>query len=516
MSYIDINIPNLTLENLSSQLVQKAFQDAMADNEIEWHNNREELFDFYVSQQTDKDEYCKDYFNIETDPLKDPDYPHNLILSQCNITSKLIDKKAKNYIQQPVRLIDGRADKGYDTLLLDAGIKSQSKVIDRMTWLLGDNCTVIVADANTKKLRLDCPVYYRPVFANGDNKNPIGVIYSIGMMKNSKGEEVEGWAYWDAERYIVFEGGTWNIIKEEVNPHGCFNVLFTHRMKPIISHWTKDAQDLVDTNRDINIALTSINNAIRYMGFPVPVGNGIDPKEAVNIKFRFDKLIAIAPGMGENPVSMELLHPNVDWTGLINVIKFRIEFLAMTWNVDIRWDISGTLASGIALKILSIDDLEDRNEMAELHEEYFEIPLFEKIKIISTKIEWLSEIRGTKLTLDWPEEEFIESPAEKRQRLDTEMKYNMTNPIDELKKDNPDLSDEDAVKQYLRNIAVNKRSQTKELTFESLMAALQPTDKEMEDLLGADEAEPTELEQGDQGGEGTDKAGLLEGNKSEE
>lgn len=516
MSYADINIPNLTLEQLSSQTIQKAFKDALENNEMGWHNNREQLIDFYMSQQTDKDEYCKDYFNIETDPLKDPDYPHNLILSQCNITAKIIDKKAKNYIKQPIRLIDGQANKIYDGLLLDSGIKSQSKLIDRMTWLLGDNCTVIVADANTKKIRLDCPIYYRSVFAEGDNKNPIGVCYSVGIVRNKKGELVEGWAYWDAERYILFEGQTWNVLKDEINPHGCFNAVFTHRMKPLLSHWTKDAQDLVDANRDVNVALTSINNAIRYMGFPVPVGIGVDPKEAVKVKFRFDKLIAIAPSpTGEAQVDLRLLQPSVDWLGLINTIKFRVELLALTWNVDIRWDISGNLASGVALKILSIDNREDVNEMAELYEEYFEVPLFEKIKTISTKIDWMQEIKGNKLTLDWIEEDFIETPTEKRQRLDTEIKYNLTNPVDELKSDNPDLSDEDAVRSYLRNVAINKRVQSNELSFESLMAALQPTDEELGELLGTNETESTDFEQADKAGKGNGEDGLLEGSESE-
>lgn len=485
--YQDIIIPDIGSAELS-----RAFKAALEDNECQFRGNREMQIDFYFSQQTDKDEYLKNYFNRETDPNKDQDYPHNLILSQLNITAKLIDKKAKTYIKQPVRLVDGVPNERYDELLLSAGIKTATKLLDRLTWLLGDHCVVLIADKNTKKLRILQPPYYRPVFASGNTIDPVAVAYPIGMRKNKRGQDVEAWEYWDAENHKIIEHQSWEEIETDKNVHGVFNVLFTHRMKPFRGHWTRDAQDLVDTNRDINIALTSINNALRYQGFPILAAVGVDEKDAGRVKVGFDKVLTVsAPTVGGEgtTVSLEFIYPNVQWDQLMGVIKTRIEMLASTWNVDIRWEISGDLASGVALKILSVDNRDDLNEMAELYEEFFEVPLFEKIGVMSKNIAWMSEIAGGVLTLDWPDEETIESPAERSARLKTDIELNLTNPVDELISANPDLSEEAAVRKYLRNRNINGLSRQAGISVEDVLRALEADESELGTILEPEKPE---------------------------
>jgi hypothetical protein len=475
-TYNDIIIPDLATET-----VQAAFRSAMARNEMMFRDNRTQLVDFYVSQQTDEDHYLKAYFNKETRPGKEPDYPHNLVLSQMNFTGKIIDKKAKNYRQQPVRKVDGRVAENYTELLIAGGIKTSSKLMDRFTWLLGDHCVVIVADANTQKIRIDNPTYYRPIFESGNQVDPVGVIYPIGRVLNNQGAWVQGWQYWDAETQQILEESTWNPIGEVLdNPHGCFNVIFTHRMKPFRGHWTRDAQDLIDTNRDINILITSINNAFRRVGFPnlaiigmeapratdtfrstrdgsIPIGTNTTSPEAPAVKVGFDQAMYVS---GKNPDSpapdVKYLIPGVDWNQLVGVVTSKIEMLASTWNVDIRWSLGGDMASGIALKVLSVDNREDVSDMQELYEEYFEIPLHEKLLTIQDNVEWIKGVEAGRLTIDWPEEQFLESPNERVQRYEKEIELNLTNSIDIIKDENPDLDDAAALKQYLRNVKINR------------------------------------------------------------
>ena len=463
-SFNDILIPALGV-----QAVQDAFKRAMAQNEELFHGDRQRLVDFYISQQTDEDSYLRDHFNKEPDPNKPADYPHNLILSQLNITSKIIDKKAKNYIYQPVRKIDGEVVEEYADLLLGGGIKTSSKLMDRFTWLLGDHCVVVIADAKTGRLRFDNPPYYRPIFQEGDAMNPVGVVYPVGQVRNTKGEWVQGWQYWDAESQILFEESSWEIIKQEDNPHGCFNVLFTHRMKPFNGHWTRDAQDLVDTNRDINIIMTSANNAFRRLGFPNLAVIGIDEEHAGDtvkdgstapkpaVKTGFDRILRVSNNGPEGTaVDLKYLDPAVDWSQIMVLIKDKLEMLSATWNVDIRWTVGGDIASGVALKILSVDNRDDLNEMKEIYEEYFEVPLYEKILEMQEKVSFISGIPKGKLTLDWAEEEYIESPTERNQRLEGEIALNLTNAVDLIKEDNPDLDDAAALKQLIRNIKINR------------------------------------------------------------
>ena len=470
-TYNDIIIPQLGVDAAT-----KALGEFLSNNEVTFRNDRQRLLDFYLSQQADKPEYLLAYFNKEHDPKAPARYPHNLILSQVNVTGKLIDKKAKNYIQQPVRKINGKAEERYDSVLLAGGIKSTAKLVDRFTWLFGDHCVVVIADKNTQKLRFYNPPYFRPIFGEDDAETPIAVIYPVGRVKNLRGEWVQGWQYWDKETQTLYEEGTWNVIKTEDNPHGCFNVLFTHRMKPFMGFWTRDAQDLVDTNRDVNVVLTSLNNAVRYQGFPVlkaegvkKPGQGDDP-----IALGFDEIVFCTSPTPEEKVSLDFIYPNVQWAPLFQTLKDRLEMLSTTWNVNIRWSVGGDVQSGIALKILAIDDLDDRAEMAELYEEYFEVPLHQIIQTIGEKVSFIERMPKGDLTLDWPEEPFIETPMEKAQRRQGEVDMNLTNPVSILMDDNPDLSPSDAAREYIKNVRVNQL----------LRRATQGTGNDLASLLG--------------------------------
>lgn len=447
---------DILIPDLAAIEVENAFKRAVLENESQFQDNREMLVDFYLSEQYDLDSYLKTYFNKETDTTKQAKYPHNLVLTQTNITAKIIDKKAKAYLKQPVRYIDGSQNEAYDTLLLSMGIKTAQKLADRLTFLLGDHCMVLIADKTTKKLRIDQPPYYIPAFAPGNTLDPIGVVYPSGrMMFNDK--EVETWTYWDEQNHLVFENGTWNPIVSENNPHGCFNAIFTHRVRPFRSHWTRDAQDLIDTNRDVNIALTSINNAFRYHGFPHLVFIGIGEEEAGKVRIGFDNALSLSPsGQPGEKLDAKFLDPEIQWESLMKTIKDRIELISASWNVTVQWEMRGNIASGIALKILSVDNRDDINDMMELYEEFLEVPLFEKIKVISRNISWMPSISGTKLTLDWPEWETLESAEERMLRIKTDLAYNLTNPVRELVRDNPDLSEDAAKKLYLKNKILNK------------------------------------------------------------
>jgi hypothetical protein len=509
---------DLLIPNIGAQAVRDALKRAFGENEVAFKTNREQLVDYYLSQQNDKDEYQKDYFNRNTDPNKQADYPHNLILAQCNITAKLIDKKAKSYIQQPVRKIDGEQDEYYDELLNDGMIKPVTKLFDRLTWLLGDHCVVVIADKDKEKIHFENPPYYIPFFSGTDLVNPVAVMYPMGIMggEDDADDLYYQWSYWDAEKHTIFENQTWNVVKEEKNEHGCFNALFLHRMLPFRGHWTRDAQDVVDANRDINIQLTSINNAIRYHGFPILAALGLDPKDAAGIKIGFDKMIAIAPGLpGAEKVDLKSIAPTVNWDQMMGIIKTRIGMLTTTWNTDVRFELSGDPASGIALKIMSMDNTDDLNEVKELYEAFFEQPLFEMIKTFSTHILWMTEITGDKLTCDWAEEEFIETPTEKNARIEGRIRLNLTNPIKELMNENPDLATEDAAREYIKNRNVNTISIKQGISVDDILNALNPTDEEVSLLAGTN----TEVRIGSNqpGGneipQGKDQEGILPGNQ---
>jgi hypothetical protein len=307
-------------------------------------------------------------------------------------------------------------------------------------------------------------------------------MYPIGLYANSNGKLVYAWNYWDAENHAILENQTWEPLLKEPNPLGTLNAIFTHRMKPSRSHWTRDAQDLIDANRDIDIAMTSMNNAVRYLGFPILAALGMSPKEVGNIKLRFDQVLIVEPGVDPSAkYDLKFLYPSVDWDKLIMAVKSKIGIVAEMWNVVVRFEIAGTIGSGIMLKILSVDNRTDIGSMMELYEEYFEVPLFEKLKTMSGRVSWLNGISGTKLSLDWPEEPFIQTPAEEAQATQAKIQSNLTNPIDEIMSENPDLDEAAAIKQYVRNVKINSivaKTPPEGLTEESILSILASNEQE--------------------------------------
>ena len=159
-----------------------------------------------------------------------------------------------------------------------------------------------------------------------------------------------------------------------------------------------------------------------------------------------------------------------------------------TWNLDIRWELSGTIASGIALKILSIDNTDDLEDAKELYEEHLERRLFEKAKLISAKLKWLKTITGKLLECDWPEEELIESETEKLGRAEKEIALNLTNPVDLMISQNPDLDEQEAARRYIRNARVNALLKKGKISEDTLMAALADVSaSEVVELIGEKE-----------------------------
>ena len=486
----NITIPNLTLEDIAGKTLEEALKTYILALDAKQQEDRERLVDFYMSQQLDKDTYLKQYFNTQVDENGEDQFPFNLILSQVNLTAKIIDRKAKAYKRQPVRSVDGKENTDYNELLADAGIKTTDKLIDAFTWLLGDVCLVIIADEAKKALRFDVPYYYRPIFKQGDAINPVGVMYPVGLVTKEDGNQVEGWMYWDAKSSFLLESGTWDIIKQTDNPenknyHGTFNAVFTHKTKPFRGHWTKDANDLVDMNRDVNIAMTSINNAVRYHGFPILAALGVDPEKFKDIVVRFDQGIAVAADpTGKTTVDLKMLIPAVNWDGLWNSVKTRISITTATWGINVKFELAGTLGSGIALKILDIENSDDIEDIRELYEEFLEKPLFEKVKIISTKIGWMKKITGEKLSLDWPSEQSVETEDERSKRIETDVKNNLSNPIQELQRVNPDLDDDEAARIYLRNVKMNALLSSGKATESAILDILSGiADGEVQDLL---------------------------------
>lgn len=488
MGMKDVVIPNVSLPDLPTQILAATLKKHLDELEEMYRANRQQLMDFYLAQQTDNEKYLRKYFDINTDPSKGAEYPHNLILSQVNLTAKIIDKKARAYRRQPVRLIDGKRSDEYDRLLLEGGIKSTAKLIDRFTWLLGDVCTMIIADESTERLRFDVPPYYRPFFDGDNTVDPVAVMYPIGKVLGNKNELVSGWLYWDESHEILFEEGTWNVLSDKENVHRTFNAIFTHRIKPFKSHWTKDAQDVVDMNRDVNVALTSLNNAIRYHGFPILAGIGVDPKDAKNVKIRFDQMIAVAADPAGRTVNLQLLVPSVNWEGMINTIKARIEMVTATWNVNIKWEISGTIGSGIALKILDVDNSDDIEDVRELYEEFLEEPMLRRVQAIGKAVSWVKEIPGRSIALDWPSEQTVETEDERAKRMETDIKNNLSNPITEMIRQNPDLDQRSAVREYLRNLKINRMLASADATEEGVLAILRgPSEKEIDEIIDRQE-----------------------------
>ena len=285
------------------------------------------------------------------------------------------------------------------------------------------------------------PVYYFDVHLE-DPFTPSAIMYPLLMQPDdiSYVEKCE-WAYWDKSVHIHYDEDG-NIINEYEHGYGILPFVFTHREEQIDEFFVDGANDIVDCNEQVNIAMTEMQLGLRFQMFGQPYMTGVDSDKRIE-RAGSDQIIDLPEG-----ATFDIVSPAGNIESVIENIKFQVDLVAQNNHLYVQFaQDGGETPSGIALKIKDLERFEDYQDDLELwrmyeHEFYHverEIAAYNNIKL------------PEKLKLDFKEPEYPKTVQDQIALDEHRIKHHMIDEVDLLMEYNNDLSRKEAEKIVEKN-----------------------------------------------------------------
>ena len=430
MNIIAESIRNLKLHNAKSR-----------------ENHIEKLLDYYNGNDTAN--YIKKMFSgaafSEIPPV------------ETNITRKFINKMSRIYTIGATR---NAGDKYSElTTIKDARMKH----IERMTRLCGTIATRVVWNESESPYFDYRPIYFFHVFFGDDPFIPTALSYPILQpVEDSSKVEKLTYAYWDAERYISMdEDGT--IIAEIPHNYGVLPFVFTHRENQTDSFYVEGANDIINANEHVNIAMTEMQLGLRFQMFgqPVMVGAEMGNKQRTGS----DVTLELPEGS-----SYDIVAPQGNVVSVIENIKFLVELVAQNNHLWVQWsEQGGEVPSGISLMIKDLERTEDYQDDLALWRMYEEDLYGVERKIAKSFGVSLPDDLG----LDFKEPEYPKTVQDQILWDKHRLEMNLINEVGLLMEYNNDLT----LEQAELSIAGNKQRNEKLSIFEKARQVSQRTNE---------------------------------------
>jgi hypothetical protein len=285
------------------------------------------------------------------------------------------------------------------------------------------------------------PVYYFNVHLK-DPFTPTAIMYPLLMQpEDVKFVDNCEWAYWDESVYIHYDENG-NIIDAYEHGYGVLPFVFTHREEQIDEFFVDGANDIVDCNEQVNIAMTEMQLGLRFQMFGQPYMTGVDSDKRIE-RAGSDQIIDLPEG-----ATFDIVSPAGNIEAVIENIKFQVDLVAQNNHLYVQFaQDGGETPSGIALKIKDLERFEDYQDDLELwkmyeHELYYierEIAAYNDVKL------------PEKLKLDFNEPEYPKTVQDQILLDEHRLKHYMIDDVDLLMEYNNDLSRKEAEKIVEKN-----------------------------------------------------------------
>ena len=413
---------NMTVEGIIKQSVK----ELKLSRQKERRNWVRRMLDYYGGNATNQ--YIRDYFNSAAF-REVPCY-------NANFTRRFINKMSRIYTVGTSRNVGSQ----YDQLTIKKD--ARMKHVERMTRLMGTVATqVIYKEVNGMPYFDYRPVYYFDVHLS-DSFTPSAIMYPLLMQPDdiSLTNKCE-WAYWDESIYAHYDEDG-NIIDEYEHGYGVLPFVFTHREEQIDEFFVDGANDIVDCNEQVNIAMTEMQLGLRFQMFGQPYMTGVDSDKRIE-RAGSDQIIDLPEG-----ATFDIVSPQGNIESVIENIKFQVDLVAQNNHLYVQFaQDGGETPSGIALKIKDLERFEDYQDDLELwrmyeHEFYHvekEIAAYNNIKLPES------------LKLDFKEPEYPKTVQDQIALDEHRLKHHMLDEVDLLMEYNNDLSRKEAEKVVEKN-----------------------------------------------------------------
>ena len=241
-------------------IITEAIKELKLQNAKGRSKHIERLLDYYNGNNTKQ--YIDAMFSAEAFSEIPP--------VEANITRKFINKMSRIYTIGATRNVNEK----YDILTALKG--ARMKHIERMTRLCGTIATRVVWNEGESPYYDYRPIYFFHVFFDDDPFVPSAITYPIiqPVEDSSKAEELT-YAYWDNERYML-TNEIGNTIIDTPHNYGILPFVFTHRENQTDSFYVEGANDIINANEHINIAMTEMQLGLRFQMFGQPVMIGAE------------------------------------------------------------------------------------------------------------------------------------------------------------------------------------------------------------------------------------------------
>jgi len=427
-------------------LVQESIKELKLHNAKRREDHIEKLLDYYNGNDTAN--YISKMFSGQAFREIPP--------VESNITRKFINKMSRIYTIGANR----NAGDKYDGLTI---LKSaRMKHIERMTRLCGTIATRVVWNEGDNTPYYDYrPVYFFHVFFDDDPFVPSAITYPMlqPVEDSSKVEKLQ-YAYWDKEKYVhMDEDG--NIIAEIPHSYGVLPFVFTHRENQTDSFYVEGANDLINANEHINIAMTEMQLGLRFQMFGQPVMTGAE----MGNKQRTGSDVTLELPEGS---TYQIVAPQGNVAEVIEDIKFLVELVAQNNHLWVQWsEQGGEVPSGISLMIKDLERTEDYQDDLALWKMYEE-DFYEVERQIASSF---GVTLPKELGLDFKEPEYPKTVQDQILWDKHRLELNLIDEVGLLLEYNNDLTREQAE----LTIASNKQRNQKLSIFEKAREAAQRT-----------------------------------------
>jgi hypothetical protein len=468
-----MNFPSLNLADIIKSI--KNYFTTKKTEVIQFDTDKKkrakELLDYYSGNQ-------KSY--LKGRGFEDAETGAELIsLSTLNITKKIIDKISMVYKYPPERSIVNEEGEEietsqdyskwinyvetFDNTITEA--ERQKNLFHKVLWRNHYNPIM-------KQWKFLIEWDYKAHFISGDPLNPIGysvpiVIASENLHREDRVADNEQiYLYYDNERYFYYntKGNVWTYFvdydgneqdNDGVNLFGVSPFIEIRKGIPVYQYETFGALDLISSNEAINQNLNNLNMALHYQAFGVIWDNSGLDKEA-------GQAILIGPNrqvhVGEK-VTLNNLDLNPKLLEMIDTIKFEVQAISNTYNLSVNWHNEATPVSGFSLIVQNMDYIEQRQKDVD-EAKMQESRIFKSIKAQQDYFKGeLGEDEPTipdgKLVVDFQELDLPINDLEEIAVKEYKLRNNIITPVDEIKADNPDMDDEQALEKYMKNKKIN-------------------------------------------------------------
>ena len=354
----------------------------------------------------------------------------------ANFTRRFINKMSRIYTVGTSRNVNNQYN------LLTIKKDARFKHVERMTRLMGTVATqVIYKEVNGMPYFDYRPVYYFDVYLS-DPFTPSAIMYPLLMQPDDVSHIQKcQWAYWDESVHIHYDEYG-NVINEYEHGYGILPFVFTHREEQIDEFFVDGANDIVDCNEQVNIAMTEMQLGLRFQMFGQPYMTGVDSDKRIE-RAGSDQIIDLPEG-----ATFDIVSPQGNIESVIENIKFQVDLVAQNNHLYVQFaQDGGETPSGIALKIKDLERFEDYQDDLELwrmyeHEFYHverEIAAYNNIKL------------PEKLRLDFKEPEYPKTVQDQVMLDEHRLRHHMIDEADLLMEYNNDLSRKEAEKIIEKN-----------------------------------------------------------------